>query len=223
LYLDKVIELPDSYILIGNFADAGDLPGALEINLDPHQDLPHMEDAAGRTVAFKVREDIEPENPQGSVRYWAYEIEKPVKGPVKITLDEINLSTDDTVQFNFDTGSNPQPGQEWKLDLPLHVGQYDFVIDSVTMLEKGYTFKFHSGMEVPEETSWVLRILGPSQEELGPESLTVSRAPKTYVPYTDTITFLVPPPTGKLTAELTWFETVPLKGPWTLTWTPPTQ
>lgn len=218
LYLEQVIELPNSYILVGNFADTGDLPGYMLTTDSAYDYLPRIEDGQGNTVSYKVRDDIKPAVSWGSTYYWAYEIEKPVKGPLKITMDEIDISTDDTIQFDFDTGINPQPGQEWKLDLPIHAGRYDFVIDSVTMLDKGYTFKFHSVSEVPEETSWMLSVLGTSQEELGPESSTVNHGR-----YTDTMTYLVPPPTGKLTVELTWYETVPLKGPWTLTWTPPSQ
>ena len=122
LYLEKVIELPNSYILVGNFTDAGDLPGALEINLDPHEDLPHIEDSVGNPVAFQVRADVQPEMGSG-VRYWAFEIAKPVHGPLTITLDQVNIAMFYTFEFQFDAGANPQLGQKWELNLPVQLGR----------------------------------------------------------------------------------------------------
>ena len=217
LYLEKVIELPDSYILVGNFTDAGDLPGALEINLDPYEDLPHMEDGAGNPVTFKVRGDIQPENMQGGVRYWAYEITKPVQGPLTITLDQINVATFYTFEFQFDAGDNPQLGQKWELNLPIRLGSYEYVMDTVEVIENGYLFKYHSGTDVPEGTSPLFNIIGHTPEK---DSSTLHNG-KTTVTYSQQFTYLPPLPTGQLTVQLTSMETTPLQGPWTLTWSPP--
>jgi hypothetical protein len=215
LYLDKVIELPASYILVGNFTDAGDLPGYFLWM----PDLPHIEDINGKPVAFKVRDDIQPDVNWGGVSYWAYEIAKPVKRPLKITVDQIDIDQDSTVQFKFDTGADPHPGQEWNLSLPIHLSRYDYVVDSVTMIPDGYLFKFHSGTDVPEGTSFILDIPGSSLER-GSGSSTEDRGSKTVVKYSESISYLVPPPTGKLIVELTLSETVSLQGPWTLMWAP---
>jgi hypothetical protein len=222
LYLEQVIVLPESYILVGNFADTGDLPGAVLSTGSAYDYLPRIEDMAGNPVAFKVRDDIKPIVNWVNTYYWAYEIEKPVQGPVKITLDEIDISTSDTVRFDFDAGPNPQPGQEWQLDLPLHLGRYNYVVDSVQMIDNGYVVKFHSGTDVPEGTSFLLDIVGSSQER-GSTSAEEDRRSSAIVKYSENITYLVSPPTGSLTFALTLFETVPLEGPWTLTWTPPSQ
>jgi hypothetical protein len=222
LYLEQVIELPNSYILVGNFKDIGDMPGYMLTTDSAYDYLPRIEDAEGNPVEFKVRDDIKPAVNWGSTYYWAYEIEKPVKGPLMITLDEIDVMTDDTIQFDFDAGPNPQPGQKWQLNLPIHLGNYDYVIDSAEMLENGYLFRWHSRIDVPSGTSFQLDIVGSSQER-GSSAGTEDHRPKDKITYSQTITYLVPPPTGKLTVDLTLGETVPLKGPWTLTWTPPTQ
>lgn len=222
LYLDRVIELPDSYILVGNFTDAGDLPGALEVSDDPHDNLPHLQDGQGNPIDFKVREDIQPENMRGGVHYWAYEIPKSVQGPLTITLDQVNIQVSNTTRFNFDAGTDPQVGQKWELNLPIHLGRYDYVIDSAEMIKDGYLFRFHSSPNVPEGTSFILDIPGSSQER-GPTSSEEDRRSKTVVKYSENITYLVPPPTGQLTVELTLFETIPLRGPWTLKWTPPSK
>ena len=222
LYLEQVIELPNSYILVGNFKDTGDMPGYMLATDSAYDYLPSIEDTKGNPVQFKVRDDIRPAVNWGNTYYWAYEIEKPVKGPLKITLDEIDINTSDTIRFDFDAGPNPQPGQKWQLDLPLHLGRYDYVMDTAEMLENGYLFRFHSGTDVPEGTSFQLDIVGSSQER-GPTAGSEDRRPTDQVTYSQNITYLVPPPTGKLIVELTLDETIPLEGPWTLTWAPPNQ
>jgi len=88
------------------------------------------------------------------------------------------------------------------------------------MIENGYNFRFHSGVEIPEGTSFILDIPGSFQER-GPDSGVEDRRPKAQVKYSQNITYLVSPPTGTLIVELTLFESIPLQGPWKLTWTPP--
>jgi hypothetical protein len=221
LYLDKVIELPNSYILVGNFTDAGDMPGGLEVSGDPNDDLPHMEDGQGNAVTFKVREDIQPVSPWGDqywMRTWAFEIPKTVQGPLTITLNKINIGVSNTAQFSIDAGSNPQIGQKWELNLPIHLGAYDYVMDSVEMVEGGYLFQYHSGGDVPEGQALLFNILGTSPEQnAGRENFK-----GTEVEYSETITYSSPP-TGPLTVELTLYKSVPLQGPWKLTWTPPSK
>ena len=217
LYLEKVIELPNSYILVGNFTDAGDLPGSLVIDLDPHAELPHIEDGSGKSVTFKVREDIQPENPQGGVRYWAYEIAKPVQGPLTITQEQINIAMFHTFEFNFDAGANPQIGQKWELNLPFRLGKHEYVMDSVEMIENGYLFKYHSGTDVPEGTSPMFNLIGHTPEQ----DSSALNSGKTMVEYSEKLTYSPPLPTGQLTVQLTSMETIPLDGPWTLTWMPP--
>jgi len=216
LHLDKVIELPNSYILVGNFTDAGDLPGPLVINLDPHEDLPHIEDGIGNSVAFKVREDIQPENPQGGVRYWAYEIAKSVQGPLTITLGQVNIAMTDTTQFTFDAGSNPRVGQMWKINLPIHLRNYDYVIDSVEAIKDGYLFKYHSGLGAPAGVSLDIVIVGSTPEQINGSLIQQG----TVVEHSDSFIYLTPP-SGQLTVELSLTEFVPLQGPWTLMWSPP--
>jgi hypothetical protein len=222
LYLDKVIELPDSYILVGNFTDTGDLPGGMEIDLDPYADLPHIEDGAGNRVDFKVRDDIQPATSWADrywVRNWAFEIPKSVQGPLTITLDQIDIGVANTSEFNFDAGSNPQVGQTWELNLPIQLGTREYVMDSVEMVEGGYLFRYHSGVDVPAGQSLLFNIPGTSPER----NDGTLNAQKTIVEYSERITFSPALPTGPVTVELTLNESVPLQGPWTLTWTPPSK
>ncbi|MGB7875382.1 MAG: DUF4179 domain-containing protein [Anaerolineales bacterium] len=217
LYLDKVIELADAYILVGNFTDAGDLPGALDTSgSSVYFYRPYIEDGNGKLARFQPRIDIRPDIEWSRVNYWAYEIPKPVLGPLKIRLDQVDISTMSTVRFQFDTGPDPQPGQEWSLDLPLRLGEYDIVIDSVKIMQDGYRFKLHTGFGIPKafELNFV--------DNLSMPGTIYEFHSSDKVDYIYNITFLSPLPTGQLTVELMMYQTLPLHGPWVLEWIPPT-
>lgn len=140
-----------------------------------------------------------------------------MKWPLKITLNEINVAKSYTAEFQFDVGSNPQPGQKWDLNLPIQLGNFQYVLDSVEAFENGYLFKYHSGKDVPEGTSPAFDIVGYPPEEYHSEL----RNKGTVVVYSERLVFSLPLPTGKLTVKLNNMEEVPLQGPWTLIWTPP--
>jgi hypothetical protein len=161
---------------------------------------------------------MQPESGSGGrwARYWAFEIKKPVQGPLTITLDQIEIGVFDTTQFKFDAGSNPQMGQKWELDLPVHLREYDYVMDSVEVIKDGYLFKYHSGIDVPEGVSLDINIVGSSLEG----SSSQVNGGNTVVEYSGSLTYSVQP-TGPLIVELTLSETVPLQGPWVLMWMPP--
>ena len=106
--------------------------------------LPHIEDANGTPVAFKVREDAWPDPDWDVAYYWAYEIPKPVTAPIKITVDSVDIRKHHTAQFQFDAGDHPQVGQVWDLNRTVKLGASEFVIDSVTFLGNGYKFNLSS-------------------------------------------------------------------------------
>lgn len=221
LYLEKVIVMENSYILIGNFTDAGDLPGFLLISGGSGSEyLPKIEDADGNTVPFIVRSDIRPETNWGGVYYWAYEVQKPVKTPLKITLDYVNVLKSDTTRFQVDIGPNPQVGQKWNLNLPIRLGGYDYIIDQVEVLKNGFLVSWHSGADLPEGTSFELSIpgLSPSMTE-GLRGMEDRR--KDRINYAQNFLTDEPLPIGVVPFELTLDQTVELPGPWTLTWTSP--
>jgi len=215
LHLEKVIELADSYILIGKFTDGGDLPGPLSMSTESDSEyLPHIEDANGNPVSFKVREDARPDPDWDVAYYWAYEIPKPVATPLKITVDRVNIRKHNTAQIQFDTGDHPQVGQEWNLNLPVKLGASDFVVDSVTFLGNGYTFNL-SSENLPEGVEPNIDIVDSS---LSPY-LFDNISPTTISAIT--ITTKSPPPTGNLTVNWWLDEFIPQPGPWSLIWTPP--
>lgn len=221
LYLDKVIDLPNSYILVGNFVEAGDLPGLMVImDTSAYTYRPDIVDGNGNPVSFNVRNDVQSDAQWSGGYSWAYEIQKPVQWPLTLTVSNVNVMRQSPGSFQFDTGPNPQPVQEWQLNLPVQLAEYHYVIDSVQLIRQGYVIHFHSGPEVPEGTSYLVDIMGSSL--VGNRTASEETRLKDKVLYTENFLYSVPPPTGVLTVQLTLIDTIPAHGPWTLTWSPPT-
>lgn len=211
--------MENSYPLIGNFTYAGDLPGPLTISSESELPLEIL-DGNGKPVNFNLRADIQPDVRWGGVSYWAVEISKPVSGPLKIIVDSVNIHKSDITQFQFDTGPDPQIGQEWQLNLPIKLGGHDYVIDRIKMVDAGYRFYWHSGFDVPEGTSYSLSIQGikplMSKDTSGMEDRRgdeVKYAQDFFVEGTF--------PNGILTVDFNMYQIAPLSGPWILYWTPP--
>jgi hypothetical protein len=222
LHLEKVIELADSYILIGKFTDGGDLPEPLYMSTSSDSEyLPHIEDAKGNPVSFKVREDMRPDPDWDVAYYWAYGVPKPVVTPLKITVDRVNVRKHNTAQIQFDTGDHPQLMQIWNLNLPVKLGASDFVVDSVTFLGDGYTFNL-SSENFPEGVTPDIDIVDGSLSpyQFDNISSTVDNAEKKAV-ITITLTTKSPPPTGNLIVNWGLDEYISQPGPWSLIWTPP--
>ena len=213
LYLDQVIELDNAYILVGNFTDAGDLPGVLSVDSITYP--MQIADAAGQSVSYKSRNDIRPVVRWGAVWYWAYEIPRPVHGPLTLTLTSIPIHQENSIQIPLDVGQDPQVKQKWELNRTVKLGGYDFVIDDITKVENGYTIHFHTDASVPD---LVLNffVAGVDSTQGGGSS---NRQPQEVL-YSETINFNSPP-TGNLTILLTLGKITQLPGPWTLIWSPP--
>ncbi len=221
LHLEKVLELEDSYILIGKFTDAGDLPGPLYMTTSSDSEyLPQIEDANGNHVPFKVREDARPDPDWDVAYYWAYEIPKPVSAPLKLTVDRVNIRKHSTAQFPFDTGDHLQVNQKWDLKQTVQLGASEFVVDSVTFLGNGYTFKI-SSENLPAGVVPDIEIVDNSLSPYQFDNInsTIDNSGKRAID-TITLTTNTPPPTGTLTVNWGLDEFIPQPGPWSLVWTP---
>jgi Domain of unknown function (DUF4179) len=220
LYLDRVIELDNAYILVGNFTDAGDLPGVLSTGSLEGDQLEHpiqITDAAGQSLSYKARYDIRPALEWAGVWYWAYEIPKPVHDPLTLTIASIPVQQEDSNQFSLDVGQDPQLGQKWVLNRTISIGGYDFVFEDVGKAENGYTIHYHSETTIPEDVNLDLYLTGADPTK-SPGSETRH---SDSVIYSETLNFDDTPPAGNLTFLLRLNKIVQLPGPWKLTWTPP--
>ena len=215
LYLDKVVELEDAYLLVGNFTDAGDLPG---IALRAQTIVPYefrVTDRQGNPVHLFYRPDLMPPTGRSNITRWALEIFKPVDTPITITLPEVPVSNVDIFQFQVNTGANPAVGQTWSLNQSVDVGGYSFLVESVSLTKAGYTMKLRS----PLSSEWAffnLRLEGHNVPQLYEH--VYDR--KDYYEVEETLPLAGDLPNGMLTFTLQIFVDRPV-GPWTLVWSPP--
>ena len=221
LHLDKVIELENAYLLIGNFANAGSLPGALALSspaMDEYNFDKQITDSHGEAIDFKARADIRPTDELADTWYWAYEIPKPVNAPLTLTLNSVPIHQEDRLEFTLDVGQNPQAGQKWPINQTVKLGGYGVVIDDISARENGYSIHFHSTGLMPEEMSFDFG--------LPPNVVVTGATGKVFnthrnVIYAETRTFDGALLAGNLTFSLMSHEIVQFSGPWTLTWSPP--
>lgn len=214
LYLEKALETESSYILIGTFTDNGDLPGSLVMDVSYRI---KAYDEEGNRIPVNSRNDIRPNIIWGGIYSWAYEIPKPITGTITLTLEQINIRQSDTFQFQIDTGGNPQIEDKWVLNLPFTLFENHYVIDSVEVLEKGYRVRLHTDDKLVEGTDIIL-----SMPDIVESTLTGSEIHReNQVRYEQDILIDGSLPSGLQTFEFTVSQIIPLQGPWTLEWAPP--
>jgi hypothetical protein len=221
LYLDRVLEMDDAYVLIGNFTNTGDLPGSVDFNY-PITDIFQIHDSKGQPILFyQERDDMLPATRWENAWYWAIELFKPVDGPITIAIPVIHLNKEDDYSLPLDVGSNPSPGQKWVFNRPFNLGGYNYFLEDITREENGYTVRYLSDRNVlndPNSSFSITIIAGdsmPSSEESSSNPSGNKSEHRDRFQYDD------PPPVGKLTFLFTLSYTVPFSGPWTLVWSPP--
>ena len=215
LHLEKVLELKDTYILIGNFTDRGDLPGRLNTSQYDLAALVQITDGHGRNIQFEPRYDIHPDD-DASIVNWAYEIRKPVEGPLAITLETINIQRDYSAQFPLDIGQKPQAGWVMDINQTIKLGPYDLRIDKVMLGEKDFTLNYHSDSNIGDGN---VGIYLPSTASDGGDGFESHE--NGMIVYRQTWPYQGLDAGGKLNLEFSLSQPDTLKGPWTLTWSPP--
>jgi hypothetical protein len=214
LYLDRIIEYEDSFLLIGNFTDAGDLPGHLMgVGVNDYDDPLFFTDAKGNRIPAWPRTDIQPASQSENSFYWAYEIVKPISFPLTMRVDYMIVMMEASATFLFDTGTNPHIGQTWKINQYISLLGVDYVFKEVTMTKTGYTFTTNNP-PLDDRHNFNLVILEGMEGNDG-EGFGVNPG---FVEFTFNNGHI---PIGKLTIELDCSLVVTVPGPWTLVWSPP--
>lgn len=216
LYLEKVVELEKSYLLVGNFTDAGELPGTAwaaqsvipyEFRITDHNEKP---------VSFFYRPDLMPPSGWANVTYWALEILKPLDVPLIITLPEISVYNDETFRFPLDVGAHPTVGQTWQLNQTIQVGGHSFLVEKVTLEDRGYTLTLRSLIPISREDFFLNLTVEETDAPILSERI---RERNGILEVNETLVY-DEPPTGTLNFTLNLFVEDSI-GPWTLAWSPP--
>ncbi len=149
--VEKVIQNESGYILIGAVRSILGNDRSISIT-----GVPVLRDANGNKVSYSFPEDIneydilELENSDlpFSFQFKAAGVAFPltIEIPGKILTPS---ESDATAEFAFDAGSNPQPGQEWKLNQKIELSGHTFTLVSITADSRdGYGFHFKTSGEI---------------------------------------------------------------------------
>jgi len=151
LVLLKVVDTGDNYVLLGEFrrADAGDpsVPNGFWWSLT---EPVRITDATGQQVFNTIPNDPSLQLPasQSEAEAWAYQIGKTFTPPLTITYTgryTIPANPNAKAEFEFDTGTNPQVGQEWVMNRDFELAGHKIRLESIKVVtQNGYEFFFET-------------------------------------------------------------------------------
>ncbi|HEY4665718.1 MAG TPA: hypothetical protein VIH26_00310, partial [Anaerolineales bacterium] len=173
---------------------------------------PEITDAAGQHIPYEPAPDLDLPSFDIGVFPWAYQIPKGFAPPLTITLEAVEVQFPADLSFEFDTGPDPQPGQEWVLNQGLEVAGHTVTLVSAILheaaRENGYELFFRADPDVsnvPIEDPAHMTVGGYGGGSLGEFSAGLI--------YEGSV------PSGRLTFHISYL-TARYPGPWTLTWSP---
>jgi hypothetical protein len=147
---NEVINTEDGYILIGWFRPHLSENEHLQVNSVQYLD------ANGKTVKVDYPQDIDLSSSgmpfgmgdsQWAIQFKANEVAFPFTIRYSGNIySALNLA--DPIEFEFDAGVDPQPGQEWVLNKDFDVAGIAFRLVSIRAGEDGYSFQFESDPEL---------------------------------------------------------------------------
>ncbi|MGV8026378.1 MAG: TolB family protein [Anaerolineaceae bacterium] len=149
---NEVIETDDGYILIGWFRPHLAKGEKIQVNsvqyLDANGkninsiDYPEDIDLSSSGMPFGVGDS------QWAIQFKASDIAFPLT--VRYTGNVYSRvgQSSSPLEFEFDAGSDPQPGQEWVLNKDFDVAGIAFRLVSIRAGENGYSFQFESDPEL---------------------------------------------------------------------------
>jgi hypothetical protein len=206
LYLEKVIELEDGFILTGTFLQGADFPGARLVGSWLWQEIL---DINGHTIPFTIPSDLDLIADEPGMFPWAYEIKKGFADPLTIVFEAVEVEFPVDASFQFDAGQDPNPGQEWELDQTFELAGHVVELVSATRHEYSYEFKFQS-----DTAAFAISIEDSEHTAVG------GFGGGQWGNFSAGIEYADPVPTGLLQYHISRIM-VRQSGPWTLTWEPP--
>ena len=104
----------------------------------------------GRTffIPFRTTRSLQLPPSQPDAEPWVYQIGKTFTPPLTITYTgryTIPADPNAKAEFEFDAGTNPQPGQEWVLNQDFELAGHKVRLVSIQAVsQSGYGFSFES-------------------------------------------------------------------------------
>lgn len=208
LLLEKVIETESGYILVGKFRSGGLPANAQALG---YNQWPRVTDANGVELPYRTANDVDAISTTIGEFPWTLEIVgKAQAWPLTIHLQAVDAEAFDlSAQFTFDSGQNPQPGQEWLLNQDVPLGDFTMRVEKVVFTGTGYFFEMTAPPDMRSVNLEILDTtpLGGSGGNDGRGLLTAS------------VDYDQQPPTGLLNILL-YAPTLTARGDWRLQWQP---
>lgn len=212
--LERYVELPDGYLLMGSFqwTDPSIPPYTLAL------DMPVITDSNGRKVEYDFGDPEAYPQPDELRQYWAYKTTtKDFTPPLKLEF-LVQMRERANAEFQFDPGTNPQSGQTWDLNLNVPVNGRILKVVSVTHYEPIpgiHNFDFVMSSDSDIVGALVFEANHPPMGGGGGGG----GSPQSNAPFTSGLSFEGQIPSGPLTIVVTSLDVL-LPGDWTITWQP---
>ena len=145
LTITNVIETSDSYILAGEF----EAQPATSEEVDSGVSTFRLTDGNGQDTAFEyLPEDVDLPTPiSPTAEPWSVKFNKGVVLPIRIDYIKQYILPDlseESIEFDFDAGENPQEGQTWHVGQEFELAGHKFTLTSVSVRPYSYEFDFAS-------------------------------------------------------------------------------
>jgi len=214
IVLEKSVELPDGYLLMGSFRWTDPSVGQNDLELG----MPVISDASGQTIEYEgAPVDTYPQT--GELREnWAFKIPgKTFATPLRVEF-YVTLHEAASGSFQFDPGSNPSSEQTYDLELDLPVNAHQLKIVSATyktLPPNNHLFLFTL---TADEYVIGARIIDPAHPPMGGGGGS-NGIPLTAVPFSSGLVVEGDLPQGPLSLQITSLDVL-IPGDWVITWSP---
>ncbi len=210
--LDKVVELPDGYILMGVSQWTDDSIPSDSLDFD----ILAMTDANGKTVEYEYAQS-ERFAEFGELRkYWAYKIlTKEFAAPLKLDFYILHTVPSDA-RFQFSPGPDPQNGQIWDLNIDVLVNDRVVRVVSAEYSDQDPDFHYFRFTMTSDADVTGARIIDIDHPPLG---FGGGGVPATNVAFTSTVRVEGEIPAGPLYLSIVSLQAL-VAGDWTITWDP---
>ena len=153
LSLKKYVQTNQDILLFSTLNTAATDVWILSVDADAI----HLTDVNGNEIPLiedHSLPDPEEENSTGHSFFLTYRSSgKYTPGQATLTIDSVLIGLDEKVNFTFDPGSDPQPGQKWNLNKSLKVAGRTIIIKDVQLGDSGDSLAFT--LETPEDVAEV--------------------------------------------------------------------
>jgi hypothetical protein len=214
IVLEKSVELPDGYLLMGSLRWTDPSVGQNDLELG----MPVISDASGQTIEYEFAPvDTYPQT--GELRQnWAFKIPgKTFSAPLRVEF-YVTLHEAASVSFQFDPGPNPRIDQTYDLNLDLPVNAHQVKIASAAY--KKLPPNNHLFLFTLTADAYVIgaRIIDPAHPRMGGGGSS-NGIPLTAVPFNSGLVVEGDLPQGPLSLQITGLDVL-IPGDWVITWSP---